>query len=82
MILIYEELLKRGISMDRLRAIHSPLGLDIHARTPEEIAVSIMAEIIQVRLGGLGQTMKLPERQLKRIHSRVLKEQAEATSAR
>ncbi|PKB65749.1 MAG: hypothetical protein BZY82_07305 [SAR202 cluster bacterium Io17-Chloro-G3] len=81
-ILIYEELLKRGISMDRLRAIHSPVGLDIHARTPEEIAVSIMAEIIQVRLGGLGQTLKLPERQLKRIHNRVLKEQAEATSAR
>jgi xanthine dehydrogenase accessory factor len=31
-----------------LEKIHSPIGLEIHAETPEEIAVSIMAEIIKL----------------------------------
>ena len=75
-ILIYEELLKRGVPLERLREIHSPIGLDIRARTPEEIAVSIMAELIQFRLGGTGQTMRLPEKQLMRIHDKVKKSQA------
>ena len=38
-----------GISEDRFVSIHSPIGLEIHAETPEEIAVSIMAEIIKHR---------------------------------
>jgi hypothetical protein len=33
----------------RLDRVHAPIGLNIHARSPEEIAVSIRAEIIQVR---------------------------------
>ncbi len=70
-ILIYEELLKRGIPLERIREIHSPIGLDIRARTPEEIAISIMAEIVQFRLGGTGQTMKLSEKQLMRIYDKV-----------
>ena len=79
-ILIYEALLRRGIPLERLRSIHSPIGLDIHARTPEEIAVSIMAELIQFRLGGTGQAMKLPERQLLRVHQKVQREQAKAAA--
>ncbi len=42
------ELLKAGVSTEKLGLVHSPIGLDIHAETPEEIAVSIMAEIIQI----------------------------------
>ncbi|MBI4310339.1 MAG: XdhC family protein [Chloroflexi bacterium] len=70
-ILIYEQLLKRGVPLERVREIHAPVGLDIRARTPAEIAVSILAEIIQHRLGGAGQAMKLPEQQLARIYGKV-----------
>ena len=42
-----------------LDRVHSPIGLELHAETPEEIAVSIMAEIIMVRNGASGQPMKM-----------------------
>lgn len=35
-----------GVPAEKLQRIHSPIGLDIHAKTPKEIALSIMAEII------------------------------------
>ena len=38
-----------GITAERLKQIHSPIGIDIRAETPVEIAVSIMAEIIKIR---------------------------------
>jgi len=38
-----------GVPVDKISRVRSPMGLDIDAETPEEIAVSIMAEIIQVR---------------------------------
>ena len=44
-----KRLLEAGVSADKLKQIHSPIGLDIHAETPEEIAVSIMAEIIMLQ---------------------------------
>ncbi len=46
---IRQTLLARGVSADRLARVKSPAGLDIGARTPEEIAVSILAEIVQSR---------------------------------
>ena len=55
-ILIYEELLKNGISLDRIKAIHAPVGLDIGAKTPEENAVSIMSEIVAFREGKPGKS--------------------------
>ena len=70
-ILIYEDLIRAGMSLDRIREIRSPIGLDIHARTPEEIAVSIMAEILMFRLGGTGVPMKLEEHRLQRIVDKV-----------
>ena len=42
-------LLSKGITREQLDSVHSPIGLSIGAETPEEIAVAIMAEIIQVR---------------------------------
>jgi xanthine dehydrogenase accessory factor len=46
-----KRLLEIGVSQDKLARVHSPIGLEIHAETPEEIAVSIMAEIITLRNG-------------------------------
>ena len=53
-ILIYEDLIRSGLAIERIREIRSPVGLDVRGRTPEEIAVSIMAEVLMFRLGGTG----------------------------
>lgn len=45
---IYRELHDKGIEFDRLSVIKTPAGLDIGAKTPHEVAISILAEIIQV----------------------------------
>jgi xanthine dehydrogenase accessory factor len=47
--LIYQELLTKGFNQADLGRVHAPIGLAIGAETPEEIAVSIVAELIQVR---------------------------------
>jgi xanthine dehydrogenase accessory factor len=56
--LIFRQLIDDGVPPERLRDIHAPIGLDIGAVSPEEIAVSIMAEITMHRLGGNGGTMR------------------------
>ncbi|MGW0534797.1 XdhC family protein [Streptomyces sp. NPDC003032] len=43
-----------GVTEDELARLHSPIGLDLGARTPEETALSIAAEIVAVRQGGTG----------------------------
>ena len=40
---------KKGVSDKALEAVFSPIGLEIHAETPAEIAVSIMGEIIKIK---------------------------------
>jgi xanthine dehydrogenase accessory factor len=40
---------QKGVSEAALERVHAPIGIEIHAETPQEIAVSIMAEIIQVK---------------------------------
>jgi xanthine dehydrogenase accessory factor len=46
---IYAALLTHGVTQERLETVHSPIGIDIGGETPEEIAVSIAAELIKVR---------------------------------
>ena len=46
---VYQALLEDGFSFSDLERVHSPIGLNIFADTPDEIAVSIVAEMIQVR---------------------------------
>ena len=77
-ILIYEDLVRMGIDEERLREIRSPIGLDIRARTPEEIAVSIMGEILMYRLGGSGLPMKLEQHRIDRIIAKVDSERVAA----
>jgi len=48
-IAIYKELEKEGIPAEIFRDVHAPVGLEIGAVTPEEIAVAIVAEMIAVR---------------------------------
>ena len=58
-IMIYQRLVQQGIPVERLRDVHAPIGLDIGALTPEELAVSIMSEIIMERRSGSGGPMKM-----------------------
>jgi xanthine dehydrogenase accessory factor len=46
-----------GLSSGELDRLRSPIGLDLGARTPEETAVSVAAELIQLRWGGSGQPL-------------------------
>jgi xanthine dehydrogenase accessory factor len=48
----YAEMEKRGFTKERLAQVHCPIGLPIKAETPEEIAVSIAAELIRHRANG------------------------------
>jgi xanthine dehydrogenase accessory factor len=52
-----ERLREAGIKDDELERLSSPIGLDLGARTPEETAVSIAAEIIAGRWGGTGERL-------------------------
>ncbi len=54
---VLQHLADEGFPQDALDRVHTPIGLDIGAETPEEIAVSIIAEIIMVRRGGHGGAM-------------------------
>src|SRR2546421_1104170 len=55
---IFRDLLKDGISRERLAQVHSPIGLDLGAETPEEIALSIAAEMLMLRKKGTGVPLK------------------------
>lgn len=49
---------EKGVSDELIARVHSPMGLELNAETPEEIAVSIMAEILMLRDKGTGKMMK------------------------
>ena len=48
---VYEQLAEEGVDPERFAHVHAPIGLDLGAVTPQEIAVSILAELIAVRRG-------------------------------
>ena len=57
---LFDYLRQRGVAEDKLRKVRVPAGLDIHAASSEEIAVSILAEIIQVKgTGTVARTAKM-----------------------
>jgi xanthine dehydrogenase accessory factor len=46
---LYQSLIEKGVEKETLDRVHAPIGIDINSETPEEIAVSIVAELIKVR---------------------------------
>jgi xanthine dehydrogenase accessory factor len=52
--IVIDRLRESGVSEEQLKNIHAPIGLDIGAVTPEEVALAIMAEIVAERRGGTG----------------------------
>ena len=70
-ILIYQRLLELGVAPERLRQVHAPIGLAIGALTPEELAVSVMSEIVMYRRGGSGGPMRMDERYFNRAVSKA-----------
>ncbi len=56
-VLIHEMLREQGLDDARIRSIRSPVGLDLGGRTPAEIALSVLAEITQVRYAGSGKAL-------------------------
>lgn len=53
-----ERLREAGVDEEAMERLHSPIGLDLGARTPEETAVSIAAELVQTRWGGSGRALR------------------------
>ena len=66
----YVQLLDEGIGHDLIDRIHAPVGLNIGAETPEEIAVAVAAELVMLRRGGTGLALK----DVERIAERFFKE--------
>jgi xanthine dehydrogenase accessory factor len=55
---VLRHLAEEGFDIEALERIYTPIGFDLGAETPEEIAVSIIAELIAVRRGGSGRPMR------------------------
>jgi xanthine dehydrogenase accessory factor len=79
----FHALLEAGIPRERLARVRAPLGLDIGAETPEEIAVSIAAELIAVRRGGSALVASLSAREnvLERLLPETARGETRAQSA-
>jgi xanthine dehydrogenase accessory factor len=64
--IVLQRLRENGATEERIEKVHAPVGLDIGAVTPEEVALAIMAEIVAVRRGGKGGSLSAWRRN---IHS-------------
>jgi xanthine dehydrogenase accessory factor len=61
-LLVFQRLAADGVAAELLDRIYAPIGLDIGARWPEEIALAIMAEVVKVRRHGRAQSLALRHR--------------------
>ena len=55
--IVIDRLRESGIPEEQLKDIHAPIGLDIGAVTPEEVALAIMSEVVAERRGGTGTSL-------------------------
>ena len=72
-----ERLREVGMTDDEVARLRSPVGLDLGARTPEETAVAVAAELIQLRWGGSGKPLTLTDG---RIHHNSPREPADSAT--
>jgi xanthine/CO dehydrogenase XdhC/CoxF family maturation factor len=63
----YVQLIEEGVDRELIDRIHAPVGLDVGAETPEEIAVSVAAELVMLDRGGSGVPLKDVERVAERF---------------
>ena len=59
---VFKLLHQEGVPAEKLARVYAPIGMDLGGGTPEEIALSIMAEITMVRRGGSGRVLSQPLR--------------------
>lgn len=71
---IYDALIAEGLPVECLERVHAPIGLDIGAVTPAEIAVSILAELIAIRRGA-----STADLSMKRLNASALRSRPERT---
>jgi len=64
---IFRELLHEGIPRERLEQAHAPIGLDLGAETPDEIALAIAAEMLLLRRGGTGRPLHQTHHMLEEV---------------
>lgn len=55
---IFRTLLREGVSQEQIERVYAPIGLDLRAETPDEIALSIAAELLMWRRGGTGGSLR------------------------
>jgi len=67
---IYSLLLEEGLPPECLARIHAPIGLEIGAVTPAEIAISILAELIAVRRGAASAQLSMKRPSISAVHDR------------
>ena len=60
-VLIAKMLRDEGVSEERIRAVHAPIGLDLGGRTPTEIALSVLSEMSMERHGGSGRPLRIDD---------------------
>jgi xanthine dehydrogenase accessory factor len=67
---VFKLLHQDGMPAEKLARVRAPIGLDLGGASPEEIALSIMAEIVMLRHGGSGRAMSesLRKRYMERLH--------------
>ena len=65
--LLYDTLMEEGVTQEQLDYVHAPIGLKIKSETPEEIGISIVAEMIEVRAEKAEREMRF--REVKDIHA-------------
>lgn len=67
---VFDALRARGVDEGWLSRVRAPIGLDIGARTPGEIAIAIVAEVIAARRGGSGEPLSALDRPLIHVKRR------------